>query len=147
MTFKDEHVVIYNMRATTSTKQRVQKIKGIPYVYEDHPYWDPVKKQMRHKREYIGKLDADRQFIPNKAYAARKKLEMMAKQGVAIKEEQPATRTYYGATYLLDAIGESTGVVEDLKACFPNVYLKLLSLAYYLILESESPMYRSTTNS
>lgn len=130
------------MSIITSTKQRVQNIKGIPYVYEDYPYWDSVKKQTRHKREYIGKLDANGQFIPNKAYAARKELERMAKQGVAIKGEQPAARTYYGATYLLDAIGESTGIIEDLKACFPNEYLKLLSLAYYLILESESPMYR-----
>lgn len=130
------------MKTTTFTKQRVQNIKGVPYVYEDYPYWDAVKKQMRHKREYIGKLDTNGQFVPNKAYAARQEVEKLAKQGDATKEELPAARNYYGATYLLDAIGDSAGIIADLKACFPNDYLKLLSLAYYLILESESPMYR-----
>ncbi len=67
------------MKITTFTKQRVQNIKGVPYVYEDYPYWDAVKKQMRHKREYIGKLDANGQFVPNKAYAARQEVEKLAK--------------------------------------------------------------------
>ena len=130
------------MSTKLETKQRVQTISGISYVYEDFPYWDADKKQMRHKREYIGKLNASGEFIPNKAYVARQKLNEVANQGVATKTEQPAMRNYYGATYLLDAIGENTGIEEDLKAAFPDDYLKLLSLAYYLILEDESPMYR-----
>jgi transposase len=97
---------------------------------------------MRHKREYIGKLDADGNFVPNKAYAAKQEMEEMAKQGEAIRKSKPAARKYYGATYLLDAIGESIGVTADLKACFPSDYLKIMSLVYYLVLESESPMYR-----
>ena len=125
-----------------STKQRVQNIKGVPYVYEDFPYWDAAKKQMRHKREYTGKLNANGQFVPNKTYAARQKLEEMASRGGATKVEKPAARKYYGATYLLDTIGETTGAVSDLKASFPDDYQKLLSLAYYLILENESAMYR-----
>ncbi|MBC7959423.1 MAG: hypothetical protein H7X94_06125 [Vallitaleaceae bacterium] len=27
--------------------KRVQSIKGVPYVYEDHTYWDADKKQTR----------------------------------------------------------------------------------------------------
>lgn len=130
------------MSTKIATKQRVQNIKGIPYVYEDFPYWDSNKKQMRHKREYIGKLNDSGEFVPNKAYTARQKLEEVANRGVATKAEKPATRNYYGATYLLDAIGESAGIVTDLKSAFPDDYRKLLSLAYYLILENESPMYR-----
>lgn len=130
------------MKIKKSNKQRVQVIKGVSYVYDDFPYWDSAKKQIRHKREYIGKLGIDGEFIPNKTYAARLKLEeIAAKSDIPIINE-PVARNYFGATYLLDKIGDSTGVVMDLKAAFPDDYQKLLSLAYYLILENEGAMYR-----
>lgn len=126
----------------THAPQRVQIIQDTSYVYEDFPYWDTDKKQTRHKREYIGKLDENGKFVPNKAYAARLKLEEMEKKGAVPKSDRPASRNYFGATYLLDAIGEFTGVTADLKASFPEDYQKIQSLAYYLILETECPMYR-----
>nr|WP_144353480.1 hypothetical protein [Paenibacillus darwinianus] len=43
---------------------------------------------------------------------------------------------------MLDAIGEKLGLVDDLQKCFPNDYKSLLSIAYYLILESDSPLSR-----
>ena len=51
-------------------------------------------------------------------------------------------RVFYGATYLFDQIGELTGVRADLKVCFPDTYKQILSIAYYLILEDENPLYR-----
>lgn len=33
-------------------------------------------------------------------------------------------------------------VTEDLKACFPDTYRQILSIAYYLILEGQAPLYR-----
>jgi len=42
----------------------------------------------------------------------------------------------------LDEISKITGIQEDLRACFPNSYKELMSLAYYLVLESDSPLYR-----
>ena len=42
----------------------------------------------------------------------------------------------------MDAIGERLGVAEDLKKCFPKTYQQILSIAYYLILEDKSPLYR-----
>jgi hypothetical protein len=49
---------------------------------------------------------------------------------------------FYGATYLLDCIGKTTGVSDDLKTCFPDTYEQILSVAYYLILEDKNPMSR-----
>ena len=49
---------------------------------------------------------------------------------------------YYGATYLLKQISDKLGLTSDLKACFPNTYKKLLSIAFYLILEDNNPLYR-----
>jgi transposase len=104
------------------------------------PYWDKVKKQNRHKREYVGKLGQDGSFIPNKNYISRQ--SKAAEKGDAAPQIEPARRTYYGATYLLDEISGITGIQEDLKICFPDNYKMLISLAYYLVLESESPLYR-----
>ena len=53
-------------------------------------------------------------------------------------------RTFYGATYLLEAIGEATGVANDLKCCFPNTHKQILSLVYYLVLEEANSMSRFT---
>jgi transposase len=51
-------------------------------------------------------------------------------------------RRYYGATYLLDAIGDELGVEDDLRVCFPDTYKEILSIAYYLVLEGKNPLYR-----
>jgi transposase len=115
---------------------RTQNIKGVDYVYEDTPYWDKEKKQNRHRREYIGKIDENREFVPNKTYLARQ---------TVLPGDKPrphAARVYYGATHLLNEIGCMSGVSEDIRRAFPRESEEILSLAYYLALESESPMYR-----
>ena len=119
---------------------RTQKIKGVEYVYEDYPYWCKEKKQTRHNRVYIGKLGQDGELIPNKNYLARQKETAEKKEPKS--DFKLVSRCYFGASHLLDEISELTGVKEDLKACFPDHYEMLLSLAYYLVLESDSPMYR-----
>ena len=53
-----------------------------------------------------------------------------------------AHRSFYGANYLLDAIGEKLGVTHDLKQCFPDTYRQILSIVYYLVLEDSTPVYR-----
>ena len=51
------------------------------------------------------------------------------------KPSLSVSRKFFGATYLLDRIGKKIGITEDLKACFPDSYRMILSIAYYLILE------------
>lgn len=125
------------MVISDTVKRRTQNIKGVDYVYEDYPYWDKTTQQSRHRRIYIGKLGQNGTLIPNKNYLARQN-EPTAKNSAA------ASRVYFGSTHLLDEISSVTGIQEDLRACFPHNYKKLLSLAYYLVLASESPMYRFT---
>lgn len=122
-------------------KQGTQVINGTEYVFEDHPYWDAKKKRGAHKRIYIGK-NVNGEFVPNKKYLLQQELESAKKQ---LKPGPVATdlsiRKFYGAVYLLEQIGEITGVTHDLKRCFPETYQQILSIAYYLILES-TPLYR-----
>ena len=58
---------------------------------------------------------------------------------------KPFARTrhlYYGATYLFDKLSEELSLTSDLKQCFPDSYKKLLSIAYYLLLEDNNPLHR-----
>jgi transposase len=127
------------MKTPPAITQRVQKIKGTAYVYEDYPYWDSEKKQTRHKRVYIGKKDENGRFIPNKRYLARSQPAGGPEPAVA---EKPAERRFGGVSYLLDQIAARSMVADDLRACFPKDHKIIQSLAYYLVCESDSPMYR-----
>ena len=127
-----------------SIVKQLDKRSGITYVYESASYWDREKKQPRSKRTLIGKLDPETgEVIPTDGRGKRRSqanLDNPAKRGPvpAIHTE----RLFYGATYLLDQIGVETGVVADLKACFPATYKQILSIAYYLILEDPNPLFR-----
>nr|WP_232363816.1 hypothetical protein [Desulfogranum japonicum] len=119
---------------------QANKKTGVTYAYESVSYWDKKKQQSRAKRKCIGRLDPEtRKIIPTRK---RKKpaVEEKAKRGPV-----PVTRlarSFYGATYLFDYIGKDTGVTDDLKACFPESYRQILSIAYYLILEDRNPLSR-----
>ena len=116
---------------------------GVTYAYKNEPYWDKEKQQSRAKRKPIGKLDpVTGEIVPTREY--RKKDN--AKEAV-VRKPGPVPmvkvqRSFYGATYLFDQIGSITGIEADLKACFPGMYKKLLSLAYFLILEESNALSR-----
>lgn len=110
-------------------------------MYESTSYWDKEKQQSRNSRVCIGKMGDD-VFVPNKQHRMRQELERLKamKPGpVAVTE---FSRKFYGATYLLEQIGNHYGIIEDLAICFPDSYKQLLSLAYFLILEEGNPISR-----
>ncbi|MBW1671908.1 MAG: IS1634 family transposase [Deltaproteobacteria bacterium] len=119
---------------------QTNKKTGVTYAYESISYWDKEKQQSRAKRKCIGRVDPKtKKIIPTH----RKKIQVVGRK--AKRGPVPITftaRSFYGATYLFDCIGEDTGVTEDLKACFPNNYRQILSIAYYLILEDKNPLSR-----
>ena len=119
------------------------KRSGITYAYNSVANWDPQKKQSRAKRTLIGRLDKQTGEIVPTDGRRRKSLqaeETTSKPGPIPSPE--TSRRFYGATYLLDAIGEKLGLTEDLKRCFPETYKQILSIVYYLVLENEAPLYR-----
>jgi len=118
-----------------------QVINGIEYVYEYDSKWNSDKKYGTHKRNYIGK-NVNGEFVPNKKYTLQMKLEEAKKKSPASVPLTDCSRSFYGATYLFDAIGEKLGITADLKKCFPDTYEQLLSIAYYLILEDRNPLSR-----
>ena len=119
----------------------VQKINGVEYVYEYDSTWNVDKKYGTHQRNYTGKM-VDGVFMPNKKYSLQQELEVEKKKFPGPVATTQCKRSFYGATYLFDAIGEKLGIVDDLKTCFPDTYQQVLSIAYYLIMEDRNPLSR-----
>lgn len=121
---------------------QTNKKTGITYAYKNDAHWDKTKKQSRSKRTLLGKVDPETgEIIPTRSYQKQKKtVDVSVKPGpLPILEFK---RSFYGATYLFDQIGKETGVTADLKACFPDIYRQIQSIAYYLILEESNALSR-----
>jgi len=116
---------------------QTNKKTGVVYVYENYPYWDKVDKKDKARRICVGKLDEKGNLIPTRRRKANNTAQLNEVQTIA-------KRCYFGATYLLDEIGKQLGIIRDLEKCFPYTYKQILSIAYYLILEDNSPLYRFT---
>ena len=118
------------------------KRSGITYAYESVSYWDKDKQQSRAKRTLIGRVDNETKEIVPTDGRGRKKKELPAAPKKGPVPSVQTSRSFYGAIYLLNRIGEKLGITEDLKQCFPSIYRQILSIVYYLILEDKNPLYR-----
>ena len=120
------------------------KRSGNTYFYESESYWDKEKQQPRSRRKLIGKLDPSTgEMVPTDGRCRKRGTEMPptpVKPGPVPTLNM--TRRFYGATYLLDQIGHEIGIVDDLKVCFPDNYKRILSIAYFLILEDTDALIR-----
>ena len=122
---------------------QTDKRSGITYAYETTYYWDKEKQQSRAKRTCIGKVDPDTGNIISTRGRSKKKTlptSTTVKPGSTVYTE--SRHLYYGATYLLEAFANNLGLTADLRSCFPNCYKQLLSIAFFLILEDNNPLYR-----
>ncbi len=120
---------------------QLDKRSGITYAYESISWWDKEKKQSRSKRKLIGRVNPKTGEITPTDGRNRRAKERKQSNRKDIKTTV-AKRYFYGATYLFDQIGEKLGIVRDLKECFPKDYKKILSIAYYLILEEHNSLSR-----
>ncbi len=123
---------------------QTSKQTGITYAYESLSYWDKEKRQSRARRKCIGRVDPEtKEIIPTRKRVVASdscKKDKVHKRGPVPIEN--VSRSFYGATYLFDAIGEKLGITADLKKCFPDTYKQILSTAYYLIMEDKNPLSR-----
>ena len=128
------------MSIVTQTDKRT----GITYAYDTTYYWDKEKRQSRSKRICVGKIDPETgDIVPTRGRA--KKGSKSASGKPAKTGPKPFVETrhlYYGATYLLNEFANELGLAADLRQCFPETYKQLLSVAFYLILEDNNPLYR-----
>ena len=119
---------------------QTDKRTGITYAYQSISYWDKEKKQSRAKRTLVGRVDSESgEIVPTRKKATP---EVMKTKKCGSVPTTHVSRSFYGATYLFDAIGDKLGITDDLKKCFPDTHKQILSTAYYLILEDKSPLSR-----
>lgn len=122
------------------------KRSGITYAYESVSHWDKEKKQSRSKRRLIGRVDpVTKEIVPTDGRCRKDKHVNPMQSESSESELTPLpthSRSFYGATYLFDAIGTQIGLIDDLKLCFPERYRQILSVAYYLILEEHGSLGR-----
>lgn len=117
------------------------KKNGVTYVYESSGYWDKEKQQARNRRKCIGKVDpVTGEIIPSKKKSVNDEASLPKQRGPV--PSVVCTRSFYGATYFFNAIGEKLGVTDDLRRCFPDSYKQILSIAYYLVMEDRNPLSR-----
>ena len=120
---------------------QTSKQTGITYAYESQSYWDKEKRQSRARRKCIGRVDPEtKEIIPTRKREPAGGHDKARKRGPVPIED--ISRSFYGATYLFDAIGEHLGITADLRKCFPDTYKQILSMAYYLIMEDKNPLSR-----
>lgn len=129
------------MSVITQTDKRT----GITYAYETTYYWDKAKQQSRAERSCVGKVDpVTGQIVPTRGRAKKKEPAALppapAKPGP--KPFSKSRRLYYGATYLLERFADDIGLADDLRTCFPHTCKQILSIAFFLILEDNNPLYR-----
>jgi transposase len=121
---------------------QTDKRSGITYAYEATYKWDRDKKQSRSTRKLIGRVDGSGNVVPTDGRCRKDKpaVKEQAKKGPV---PAPCTRHLFcGATCLLDEISNAAGLTNDLRTCFPDCYKEMLSIAYYLTLEDNNPLYR-----
>lgn len=145
MTLASLYIIIYNEDGDyiMGIIYQTNKKTGITYAYQNNPYWDKEKQQSRAKRKLLGRVDPTTgDIVPTREYNKKEQQPktLLVKPGpISMAQYQ---RRFYGATYLFDQIGKSIGITADLKACFPDDYKKLLSIAYFLILEENNALSR-----
>ena len=128
------------MSIVTQTDKRT----GITYAYDTTYYWDKEKRQSRSKRICVGKIDPETgDIVPTRGRAKKGSKSTGGKPAKTGPKPFVETRhLYYGATYLLNEFANELGLAADLRQCFPETYKQLLSVAFYLILEDNNPLYR-----
>ena len=126
--------------------KQYDKRSGKTYIYESVSFWDKEKKQSRSKRRLIGRLDEETGQMVDTDGRRRKSGAALSEQddgrATSAIDKPLVFRKFCGVSLLLDGIAEAIGLKDDLKACFPDTYSMILSIAYYMIQEDASPLYR-----
>jgi transposase len=98
-----------------------QKIHGRTYAYEAENFWDPLKKQARQKRRYLGVWDESTgQIIPKAA------------------ERDIKTTKSFGPSYLLDAASDEIQLRSKLSEAFGEDGDSILAVAMSKLLYQTS---------
>ncbi|MBN1970685.1 MAG: transposase, partial [Candidatus Delongbacteria bacterium] len=101
------------------------KKNGTVYAYSVESYWDKEKKAPRNKQVCLGKVDPiTKEIMPSK----RK-----VKKEVEVIPDVSVTSRVAGPYLLLEKLTHFHKLDSLLKKCFPEDYLLVLSIVYYIV--------------
>jgi transposase len=141
----------------------IQKSPSAYYVYTYHNQWDPEKKRSRRadckkvgvvvSGQKEGRIRWDESFIDKHPDLAHFTCERKGKDyiftpidagGITLQQALDVKKLNAGATWALDQIVAASPIGPALKKAFPqnNMHLKILSLAYFLILTENNNVSR-----
>jgi transposase len=105
---------------------RIKRINGIEYWYEDTPYYDREKKQIRHKSKYLGK-NIDGEIV-------RVRQEKMVPSGKGVLSAPKAAFTH-GNLEIVQNIVQELSILETLDKIFNEIERDtVLALVYNRVL-------------
>ncbi|WP_241680393.1 IS1634 family transposase, partial [Parasutterella excrementihominis] len=137
----------------------INKAGSVYYVYTYKNVWDrELKRSKRGESKKIGtilggqkdgKIRFDEAFLQEhpefRNYQVERKgkdyvFTQISEEGITLEQARNIKKLYAGATWALDQIVADSPVGEFLKECFPRNkdYKKILSLAYFLILNQNN---------
>jgi hypothetical protein len=95
--------------------RRIKKKNGIEYWYEETPYYDREKKQIRHKSKYLGR-NVDGQPVRMRSAPD----EVKAKTKTNTKKTAPIKSSFdYGPIFVLQSIMKELNLDRYLEALLP----------------------------
>jgi len=98
-----------------------QTIRGKKYAYEAEGYWDPVKKQARQRRKYLGAVNEETgEIIPKKT------------------QTQIHFSKSFGQYHVLHELAKQSGLEARLRDSFGDDAALMLALAMIRVVDSTS---------
>lgn len=109
----------------------LNKKNQVTYLYEDQHYWDPEKKQTRHKRRCIGKLDP---FTGQHLYNSRYREELSKQQLQQQNESAIPKFKLYAFERLQHMLESELALYKQLQVLLGKTRAQhILFLAWYLL--------------
>lgn len=99
----------------------VEKRGGNYYLYESEGYWDPEKKQSRHRRKYIGKCDEKGNLIQEKT----------SQRTISLCKS-------FGPYYLLLELAAQSGLYDRIMKAHDDIVEEILALAVVRVVRPSS---------
>ena len=117
------------------------------YLYESTSYRDK-NGNPRSKRVCIGRVDPITgedvfypEYIERTLGTDRQPKFGGAEKLFSINDIKASRNREYGVQYLFDHIAETTGLIDVAKMVLPNVYERVLALAYFMVASGEPALY------
>ena len=128
-------VILITMKKDEKTGYYINEVNGRRYAYIQKTHvWNKEKKQAETSLEYVGRLDEDGRLVPKKRHLVKAETSEDTKLSIVDQNRVGMVRVLWN-------IATGIGLVETLKAAFPNTWATILSIAFYYVSSGRNAAY------